>query len=60
MNTLFVAKVMAELFLRLKLPIVLGELLAGIIMDSVKRTLWDFYQTRKITLRKPKILDIKI
>ena len=29
---LFAAKVMAELFLRLKLPIVLGELLAGIII----------------------------
>ncbi len=29
---LFSAKVMAELFLRLKLPIVLGELLAGIIV----------------------------
>ncbi len=29
---LFSAKVMAELFLRLKLPIVLGELLAGIII----------------------------
>jgi len=29
---LFTAKVMAELFLRLKLPIVLGELLAGIII----------------------------
>lgn len=29
---LFAAKVMAELFLRLKLPIVLGELLAGIIV----------------------------
>ncbi len=29
---LFAAKIMAELFLRLKLPIVLGELLAGIII----------------------------
>lgn len=29
---LFAAKVMAELFLRLKLPIVLGELIAGIIV----------------------------
>ena len=29
---LFAAKLMAELFLRLKLPIVLGELLAGIIV----------------------------
>lgn len=29
---LFAAKIMAELFLRLKLPIVLGELLAGIIV----------------------------
>ena len=29
---LFAAKLMAELFLRLKLPIVLGELLAGMIV----------------------------
>jgi Kef-type K+ transport system membrane component KefB len=29
---LFAAKIMAELFLRLKLPIVLGELLAGVIV----------------------------
>ena len=29
---LFAAKLMAELFLRLKLPIVLGELLAGMII----------------------------
>lgn len=29
---LFVAKLMAELFHRIKLPIVLGELLAGIII----------------------------
>jgi len=29
---LFAAKLMAELFLRLKLPIVLGELIAGMIV----------------------------
>ena len=29
---LFAAKLMAEIFLRLKLPIVLGELLAGMIV----------------------------
>jgi len=29
---LFAAKLMADLFLRLKLPIVLGELLAGMIV----------------------------
>ena len=29
---LFAAKLMAELFYRIKLPIVLGELLAGIIV----------------------------
>ena len=29
---LFAAKIMAEIFLRLKLPIVLGELLAGMIV----------------------------
>ena len=29
---LFAAKIMAELFLRLKLPIVLGELIAGMVI----------------------------
>ena len=32
---LFAAKLMAELFLRLKLPIVLGELLAGMIVGPL-------------------------
>ena len=32
---LFAAKLMAELFLRLKLPIVLGELIAGMIVGTI-------------------------
>jgi Kef-type K+ transport system membrane component KefB len=33
---LFTAKIFAEIFHRLKIPIVLGELLAGIIMGATK------------------------
>jgi Kef-type K+ transport system membrane component KefB len=33
---LFTAKIFAEIFHRLKMPIVLGELLAGIIMGATK------------------------
>lgn len=45
---LFAAKIMAELFLRLKLPIVLGELLAGIIIGPFALGAFFIYHERPL------------